>query len=452
MSVRPLPTLSCLILIGALSACQPAAPSSTPTALPPAATSAPSATPSFTATQAPSPTFTASPTLTAVPATVTQPRASGGGGGGGPAPVPSATPGSIIILQPCTIGGGLDVYVYVIDRLYHIVDMDAFNNLGYSTSQIVDCGSASSAPKAGPLTRLIKGSGDPVYLMEGGKRRHIPDMATLAALGYKPEDITVLPDVVVGGWPLGAPLPSSSGSGGGSGGSGGTPGQQVQIGGYTISLVPQTQGVAGPYQGVITHPGQPDITIPDVEALGDLPAADVTGEGDPDVEFLTYTVGSSHCCRGTILYSLGAAPDKALDIISTPYYGDFTGRGTFKDLNGDGSYEFLTHDAMTGLPCTAPTVSAVLRFTSEGQYVGGAPAYPYAFSDEIDQLKASTQPGVICQIYPYIATIYTTGATELAQAEFDRLYTGPNHDSDWAALQSAVEHTRFYVARLVTAH
>lgn len=426
-----------LMFAGALAACQPTPPPMMPTLTPTLRPVRPAPTAVNTAA-APSAPASVALTPTSGPPTPTPATTSGGGQAAQP---PSAT--------PCHIPGELEVYLVVDHQLRHIVDMDTFTNLGYSTGDIADCGASATLPQGGPITRLVKGSGDAVYLMEAGKRRHIPDMATFTSLGYKTEDISVLPDSIVGAWPLGTPLPAGSG---GANPPASPAGSQTQIGGYTIRLTPQTGGVGGPYQGVIAQPGQPDITIPDVERLGDLPAADVTGEGDPDVMFLTRSVGSSHCCWGTIIYNLGATPLKVLDMISTPYYSDATGRVTFKDMNGDGSYEILTWDAMTGLPCSQPSVMAVLAYSSDGRYEGAGPRYPYAFAAEEDSLKQSTQPGAICDIYPYIATEYTSGATTLAQQEFDRLYTGSNHDADWEALRRAVEHSRFYVAQLVTAH
>src|SRR5882724_4326505 len=100
------------------------------------------------------------------------------------------------------------VYLVIEDKLRLIVDWDTFLSLGYKSTEIVPCGKSATLPEGAPITKLIKGSSDPVYWMEDGVRRHIPDMATFDALGLPLRDITVLPDSVVALWPLGDPLPA----------------------------------------------------------------------------------------------------------------------------------------------------------------------------------------------------------------------------------------------------
>jgi Tol biopolymer transport system component len=100
-----------------------------------------------------------------------------------------------------------------------VVDRETFMHLGYSESDIIDYtalsypyGALSVASEGAPFTRLLKGSGEEVYWMENGFRRHIPDMDTFRQLGYRTEDIFPVPDNVLRGWPLGEPLPSVLGA------------------------------------------------------------------------------------------------------------------------------------------------------------------------------------------------------------------------------------------------
>lgn len=95
----------------------------------------------------------------------------------------------------------------------HLVDGETFLNLGYQENDIVGGSSMEmSYPEGVPLTRLIKGSGDEVYWLENGFRRHIPDMETFRQLGYRPEDIFQVSDNLLRTWPLGEPLPSILGT------------------------------------------------------------------------------------------------------------------------------------------------------------------------------------------------------------------------------------------------
>jgi hypothetical protein len=103
-----------------------------------------------------------------------------------------------------------EVYLVFDDTRHHIVDWDTFLNLGYKQGQITACGSMFQYPEGNPITRLLKGSSDPVYWMENGLRRHIPDIDTFLALGYHQEDITQVPDDLLNTWPLGEPLASQT--------------------------------------------------------------------------------------------------------------------------------------------------------------------------------------------------------------------------------------------------
>jgi len=94
-----------------------------------------------------------------------------------------------------------------------VVDEETFLNLGYLENDIVNGSSMEmSYPEGAPFMRLIKGSGDEVYWLENGFRRHIPDMETFRQLGYRPEDIFLVSDDLLRSWPLGESLPSSLGT------------------------------------------------------------------------------------------------------------------------------------------------------------------------------------------------------------------------------------------------
>lgn len=104
--------------------------------------------------------------------------------------------------------------IYYLDgRERHGVDGETFLNLGYQENDIVNGNSMEmSYPEGAPLTRLVKGSGEEVYWLEGGYRRHIPDMDTFRQLGYRAADVFQVSDNLLRTWSLGESLPSALGT------------------------------------------------------------------------------------------------------------------------------------------------------------------------------------------------------------------------------------------------
>jgi hypothetical protein len=109
---------------------------------------------------------------------------------------------------------GPDVYLVQLGCVYRrrIVDWETFLHLGFEQSDILTNTGYEHYIEGPPITRLLKGTGEQVYWMENGQRRHIPDMETFSHLGYRQEDISELPDRVLNSWPLGDPLPSVLGT------------------------------------------------------------------------------------------------------------------------------------------------------------------------------------------------------------------------------------------------
>lgn len=120
------------------------------------------------------------------------------------AAAPSPQPTEPLLCQ----NAGPEVYLVFQGVRHHIVDWETFLSLGFKSEQIRPCGDSAAAPEGVALTHLLKGSGDPVYWMEAGQRRHIPDMDTFRALGYLESNIAVVPDALLNTWPLGEPIPA----------------------------------------------------------------------------------------------------------------------------------------------------------------------------------------------------------------------------------------------------
>ncbi|MCD8489321.1 MAG: S8 family serine peptidase, partial [Desertifilum sp.] len=118
-------------------------------------------------------------------------------------------PGSIVK------GSGPEVYLIDGIKRRHIPDPETLNYLGRITPQNYISDEDLNAFPLGvnlPSWRngaLVKGSGDAVYYMENGYRRHIPDGETFTARGFSWVDVQNISDGDLNAIPLGAPLPSS---------------------------------------------------------------------------------------------------------------------------------------------------------------------------------------------------------------------------------------------------
>lgn len=327
----------------------------------------------------------------------------------------------------------------------HIVDYATFLDLGYRDEDVVACSGLPDAPQGPPITRLVKGSDERVYWVELGARRHIPNMETFAALGYREEEIAILPDAILDRWPEGEPIATV------------LPPElyrTLRIGEYTVDLYhPGTGG--GLYDhAVISAPGRAPVRVDAVQEIGELPAADVTGEGNPDL-LLNLYMGGSHCCWGLVLYDLGEQPREVLGQQSPAYQIPATGRGAFEDLDGDGSYEFITRDPLEGIPCSQPSVLAVLRYDeASAQYVGASPQYPQRFADEIarhtvvaEEQREESRMHFKCAAYGVIMDYLYPGRPAEARRELERLYLGADREQFWQQLQVSASRGRCYVAR-----
>jgi hypothetical protein len=95
-------------------------------------------------------------------------------------------------------GTGPEVYVMDSGRKRHITSQDSFAACGYGWDAVytipdsllnaIPTGSSISGPPCPrlypPPGALIRGSGDPVYVMQGGLKRHVPNSTTFYAQGF----------------------------------------------------------------------------------------------------------------------------------------------------------------------------------------------------------------------------------------------------------------------------
>ena len=116
--------------------------------------------------------------------------------------------------------GGPEVYVMDHGVRRHITSPEALAACGYGWEGIavVSEGTLGAVPLGAPVEdppcpsfqppdgSLLRGSGPQVYRIQGGLRRHIPNVVTFEALGLRWGEVDALPDWALAAVPIGAPL------------------------------------------------------------------------------------------------------------------------------------------------------------------------------------------------------------------------------------------------------
>lgn len=99
--------------------------------------------------------------------------------------------------------------------------------------------------------------------------------------------------------------------------------------------------------------------------------ADLTGNGKPDIVITNW--GGGNCCVGTIIYEVGDRLEKIMDI------GSFR-TGTFTDLDGDGTYEYIVPYRLWPRFCMCDArPSVVFEYQPKSGYVPAT----YKFKDTL---------------------------------------------------------------------
>lgn len=220
-----------------------------------------------------------------------------------------------------------------------------------------------------------------------------------------------------------------------------------EIGDYTLRIWSGTLNIAShlPNRGyygtaTLTHKDGHMTVVPHGVKRQPLPVEDVTGDGYPDVAILTKD-GGSHCCSGTLLYSLNSTPT-----IELTYWG---GHGDWQDLDDNGRHEFIARESPPGYPCSVAEIMVILRHETDRGYVGATPHFARFYEAEIERLRqqAETNSDKQCDIAPLVAAYYYIGQAEKGWAEFDRIYSGTQDTADFRSrLTESVKRSEFYVA------
>ncbi len=225
-------------------------------------------------------------------------------------------------------------------------------------------------------------------------------------------------------------------------------GRTVRIWRYYTDPDNRLRGIA-----TLSIPGWPTEYVDRaVQAFGELPQIDVTGEGEPDVMLLTRG-GGSHCCSGVLVYNLGSPLTRVLDLTSTTT----SGTASFDDLDGDGRYEALTREWLTGFACSAPSAQAVLSFEPGRGYAPASPRFPAAYAVEIARLTEAAKSLAqrqghtgVCGVLELTAAYLYSGQSGLARQQLDLLYVPapggeePSADQLFGQIEVAVRRNALF--------
>ena len=210
---------------------------------------------------------------------------------------------------------------------------------------------------------------------------------------------------------------------------------------------------------IIEKTGMESIEIEQASEIVTLTDADINGDGYPDIIVETDT-GDAHCCLGTQIYSLGETPILILDKPKSNTEGEF------KDLDGDGIYEFITADdifASKYCPyASSPAVKVIMAYdATEMSYLPSSPNFPDEYNEDIARdtknaervSKAETYENgewdetSKCSILPVALDYIYLGDLEKARSESEKLYIYDDLDEFWNEVMLIVQDSPFYVVK-----
>ncbi len=188
--------------------------------------------------------------------------------------------------------------------------------------------------------------------------------------------------------------------------------------------------------------------------FGDLNGTDLTNDGTPEVIIERFT-GGAHCCSGTEVYSVGDRLENVLSRVPAECGGGFN------DLDGDGTYEYITCDdvfAYAYCPYVgSPFPQVVMKYDVDRGYIPASPEFPQVYDESIVRNLESAQvsePGAYgefdgsnkCSVLPVVLDYLYSGQDELAWQTFNDIYKGDDIASFPGDILRTVSNSRMYVA------
>jgi hypothetical protein len=233
--------------------------------------------------------------------------------------------------------------------------------------------------------------------------------------------------------------------------------EERQIGEYSIRLWANAAADAMDFQDVVTisQPGQSDIQVESVFKLNDLTATDITGAGYPDLVIQTFS-GGAHCCFSWTVYELGPALKR---VLQSP---DSNCEGELKDLDGDGTMEFITCDDLFAYKyccfANSPLVKVVMKYELERGYVPASPQFPKEYADDIvrdrqmaigarAKEKCEWDNSTKCSVLPVALDYLYSGQQDKAWIELHRLYRFQDEDTFRQEILDMVSASPLFVSQ-----
>ena len=232
--------------------------------------------------------------------------------------------------------------------------------------------------------------------------------------------------------------------------------EERKIGPYAVRLWRDTAVDSPVYGGIVTisAAGQATVQINDATGLDPLTGQDIIGEGHPSVIVQTYS-GGAHCCFSTYAYDLG--PTLSL-VLQTPMSNC---GGEFRDLDGDGVYEYVTCDdsfAYGFCPFAgSPMVLVIMQYGQGQGYVPASPAWAEQYADDIARDTVLAEQGKAgemgeedsttkCSVLPVVLDYLYSGDVDGAWAELERVYPYDDRAAFRAQIEEILGKSPFYVA------
>jgi len=125
----------------------------------------------------------------------------------------AASPAATSNAREVIKGSGAAVFLVVGGQRRWIPNQQTFESLGLDWPSVKTIGDQqlNDIPKGEDYPslnrRAVKGSGSEIYLLEGGKKRWIPNEQKFAALKLRMEDVETISDEDLSFIPLGSPIP-----------------------------------------------------------------------------------------------------------------------------------------------------------------------------------------------------------------------------------------------------
>lgn len=171
----------------------------------------------------------------------------------------------------------------------------------------------------------------------------------------------------------------------------------------------------------IFHDGElkvEDATI--AVGSGDVLIGDFDQDGGMEVGIQAFT-GGAHCCAATTVYSWNGSDFDKLSL-------DETISGEFEDIDGDGSFEFVTIDSsfLAKFSSYAGSVAPPMIFSLTGSgFVESTQNYPdYIYSEIADLEQRSSQMDAYSLLAAYVANKSLVGESESGWAYMLDRYSG----------------------------